>query len=94
MAQEKGETVLVRLVEAQSGQTIIKSEIIISYGNNKTETIELQHLKKDYPVENINKLNEVINNLYTEGYEIVSAATNNTNDIDRNSVLWVFRKKK
>lgn len=96
-AQNKGETVVVRIVETLKGFGGESSSITISYGDNKSEMITLEHLKKNYPEENLHKINEVITKLYNEGYELISSTNQVSSQSSPNaqciSSLLIFRTK-
>lgn len=50
-------------------------EIIISYGNGKSESIPIEKLNSDHHEHNSNKLVDVFNRLKNEGYELVTSAS-------------------
>lgn len=62
--------VLVRVYEPvnQNG------EIVISYGNNKSERISIEKLNSDHHENNSSKIVDVFNRLAKEGYEIKSSS--------------------
>jgi hypothetical protein len=49
-------------------------EIVISYGNGKSERIAIEKLNSEHHENNANKMVEVFNRLASEGYELESSA--------------------
>lgn len=49
-------------------------EIIISYGNGKSESIPVEKLDSDHHEHNSNKLVDVFNRLEKEGYTMISSS--------------------
>lgn len=49
-------------------------EIVISYGNGKSERIPIEKLNSEHHENNANKIVEVFNRLGKEGYELQSSA--------------------
>ena len=49
-------------------------EIVISYGNGKSERIPIDKLNSEHHENNSNKIVEVFNRLSSEGYELESSA--------------------
>lgn len=49
-------------------------EIVISYGNGKSERIPIEKLNSEHHENNANKIVEVFNRLAKEGYELESSA--------------------
>ncbi|MGB0402567.1 MAG: hypothetical protein ACPGEG_00630 [Salibacteraceae bacterium] len=62
--------VIVRVYEpiSQSG------EIVISYGNNKSERIPIEKLNSEHHENNTSKIVDVFNRLAKEGYELESSS--------------------
>ncbi len=91
---QQNDVIIVRFVDVPTTVSMspIVGEINISYGDGNYEKIELDKVKKEYPKENLDKLNRVITKLLDEGYEIISTATNNPSVGSMNSTFWIFRK--
>jgi len=67
------EIIIVRLVE-MVGAAAFDSEMIIYYGENKYEKIELKNITmKGYPISNLEKIHIVISRLYGDRYELVNS---------------------
>jgi len=49
------------------------SKIIVSYGDDKTETVDLKHVgKTKHWVENLSTIHKVLDRIRKEGYTIIS----------------------
>lgn len=93
---QQNDVIIVRFVDVSTTASMspIDGEINVSYSDGTYEKIELDKVKKEYPKENLDKLNKVITKLLDEGYEIISTATNNPSVGSMNSTFWIFRKTK
>jgi len=86
-AIQLSDVIIVRLVET-TGSASLDSEIIIYYGNDKFEKIELKNLTmKGYPITNLEKIHIVISRLYGSKYELVNTYTSG------GGVNFIFKKK-
>ncbi len=82
------EIIIVRLVETQ-GSSVFDSEIIVYYGNDKFEKIELKNITmKGYPITNLEKIFIVINRLNENKYDLVTSYESG------GAVNFIFKKKK
>lgn len=67
--------IIVRIVETLSfvGGQNGQSEMIIYYGSNKSETIDLNNLTaKGYPITNMEKIHIVIQRLFDQQYTLIA----------------------
>lgn len=80
--------ILVRLVET-TNSAALESEIIVYYGHNKFEKIELNNITimKGYPITNLEKVFIVINRLYENKYELITTYQSG------GAVNFIFKKK-
>ncbi len=71
IAAQESDYVVVKIYEP-----INKSgEIVIAYGNDKSESIPIEKLNSDHHEHNSNKLVDVFNRLKEEGYELKTSAS-------------------
>jgi hypothetical protein len=87
---EGTKTILMRTYESPSG--LISSQIIISYGENKGETIELETDNKKNALENLGKINKVITRIEDQGFELITSHAILV--YGANATTYVFRKSK
>jgi hypothetical protein len=84
-----GDYVLVRTIEISSA--LLKSEIIVTYGNGKTENIELDTFSGKKRIGNTEKIHLVLSRLLDAGYEIISSTGGNGDAVFTNT--YFLRKK-
>lgn len=61
------------LVRAFEGANLTINQIVVSYGNGKSEEVELEtYVKKNIP-ENLDRLNTVFSRIEDQGFELITS---------------------
>jgi|SRR5688572_13502491 len=81
------DVIIVRIYE----ESLKSSSIIISYGDGKTETMELESTGRKYRGTNAEKINSLFRKILGMGYELISTAATGENDT---VLTYIFQKKK
>jgi hypothetical protein len=78
--------ITVRVYEDYSGSS---AGIIISYGNNRTESIGLNNLRPKFWEANVEKINEVLTNITRAGYKISTSNSGGLGDLYISTYIFI-----
>jgi hypothetical protein len=81
------DVIIVRVYE----ESLKASSIVISYGDGKTETMEMESTGRKYRGPNAEKINSIFQKILGMGYELISSAGTGENDT---ILTYIFQKKK
>jgi hypothetical protein len=81
------DVIIVRIYE----ESLKASSILISYGDGKTETMELENTGRKNRGPNAEKINTLFQKILGMGYELISTAATGDNDT---TLTYIFQKKK
>lgn len=88
---KEGKTVYIRIYEAGSGDKT--SHILISYGEEKTEFIEMRNLKETQSKTNAIRIHYVLAKFISQGYEILNSTSSGTENL-RLTTYFLMSKEK
>lgn len=90
---ERSEIVMVRITECNNPKP--PSEIIISYGNGKTEKISLNGVKPKDIDWRIDSINNVLTRIVDQGYKLVSSSSfyREMNVCEVTSILFIKKEE-
>ena len=86
-ANTDADVIVLRVYE----EIMKSSQIIISHGDGKIETIELEPISRRNRGPNADKINSAIRKILGMGYELISTAGSGENEI---TLTYIFQKKK